>query len=1128
MMNRIASFYKSFFILLVIVHAQVKPTIFATLTEASAYAQQTPERVDPDNNKNWIAPSFDNFYKKNRPTLFDRIKSWFYTSKMRFDIPDFKKMLSHMNRYRQKQGLTGQFGELIIPKKDDVILVWGDLLGAFHSLVRDLLYLQERSIINDSFTITNPHYYLIFNGNVLNGSPYILETLTLILRLMKQNPGRVFYTRGVLETNERWQNYSLARELKVRANQYSAEKIPCNGLLRLFFESLPLAVYIMQDSSEKRYITLVSNYENIKKYFAGDALSHVLDIDVEKKHFELKENVGDQSKKSTKKASLEAIIASEDRDTSFRLTEGLSFGSAFEGATEWFVFSSPTERNQTLYKFSYDAFAEITVTNGMRNWSIALINQSVLKPEGFQEAAIYNLVTGKPIITSQEAKKAKVYTFGSTMDLSKGASPIGKKVKEGLELAFNEEISGGSLKHIIPQLTTVDDEYNPTKSRTAVQDLIKNGITTLIGSQGSASLEAYLDLVKNGEILVLFPLTGSPLFRKPELKNLIHYRGSYIREGEELINYAINHLKAKKFAIFYQDDAFGRGALEGARRALKAAGISNYVEIPHERNVTDFEQQKKKILDANPDAILFSTNALPIRGLIRQMGVPFFSKKRLLGISVYEDAFEQFLKDKGLEFTLIRMVPDPETSDLPIAKEYRTWADKQNMNYDKVSFEQFINAQILFEILSHIKGPITNDKIIEIAEGFKHYQFKGLELTFNPETRELSDTLWIDDAGKGPWIKRTQSIAAPPDQKEIEKEHALELQGKKPLQFGTVVDLSKSIKFMGTEIQRGLEIRLKEAEAQGLKHIPSLVVENDEYTPDLTVKLIKELQRKGVNNIICPTGTPTLEAYLDLVKSGMLWVFFPITGATIFRDATLKNIIHLRRSYEMEAKILSQYALDTLRLSRLAILYQNDSFGHALLQGSKAEFQKRNFKDVIEIAYERNATDFKDQVASIKEYKPDGILFFATALIGMQFIREYDIRDIIKLKLLGNSDFAERIFQNYIRDTDLPFIFMSAVPNPENSDLLIVQQYRNAAKSYGATIDIFSLESYIAMDLVLYAIQNIQVPITQEKIMEQLMNFKGSDYKGLFLKFDPHGRSLMHSLWMYTGSSDWEEVSLSK
>ncbi len=1097
---------------------------FFTLSQAESYAKVLPKSVMPDN-KNWQHPVFDSFHRKQRPNFFSRLSMRFGLGKKLFDIGVFKDVLEQMVGEREKKKRDTPFGQQFKPIANDTFLIWTDLFGAFHSFLRDLAYLKERNIIDDSFKIIKPNYYVVFNGNVVGGSPFILETFFVVLLLMKKNPNHVFYTCGSHEIEERWQNFELIRELKMRGEGFSKELIPFASLFNRFFKSLPLALFLTQDEKDRLETVLIGNNDKIKNYLTANNLSQLLNTKDQHSTFLLskKRSSNATSDENKKTVQLQAYITGEDRAINFHVTTGLSLIGSFEGATKWLVFSSPTERNQILYNFHYDAFAEIKIAKRINSWTIALINQDIKKLEGFQEAALYNLITGREIFVSGERKKSTVINFGSTMDLSKGASPIGKKVKEGLELAFDRELVTDSIANLIPQIRTIDDEYTPHKTRGAVEELMKDGTTFLIGSQGSASLESYLDMIQRGDVLVLFPFTGSPLFRNQNLKNILHYRGSYIREGEELINYALKDLKSKKIALFYQDDAFGRGALEGARRTLKEEGMTSFIEVPHERNVVDYKSQAEKIKEANPDTILFFTNALAIRGLIRQLGVQYFAGKKLLGLSVYEDAFERFLKDKGLEFVLIRMVPDPATSTLQIAKEYREWADRKNLSYDKVAFEQYINASILFLILSKIKGPITKEAIIKVGESFNNYSFKGLNLNLNPETRELSETLWIDP-GQGAWIARYAKSV--PRKTAIEKEELVE--NDNVLRLGSTIDLSLGAKVQGKAVQAGLEIRLKQAQVEMLKKIPTISIIDDAYTPSETKKDVKKFLSEGISTLICPVGSPTLESYLDLVKEGSVSVFFPITGAPMFREENLSHLIHLRASYATEGRVLTEYALDTLETKKLALFYQEDSFGRGLLDASVELLKERKISDYIAVPYKRNKMDFSEQVARISEFKPEAILFFTTSIAGRSFIRQYGIQNIKSLKLIGNSDFGEERVIKFMKDTGLSFTYVNVMPNPLTSTLEIVKQFNEACKTYNVTPDIFSLEAYVSMDLFLTTMQSIEKPVTREKIMSELIAIKGEDYKGLYLQFDPKTRTLLHTLWFNEGAPEWKKIDLLK
>lgn len=1107
-------YIKSFllFFIFCFVSPLLQATSFATLAEAQKYAQAYPEYVTPDN-KDWLRPIFSSFHTQGMPNVLQR-------TLMRMGLPTkvwnwqgFSKLLQTVITQQEKQGFQDDFSEQFRPNKGDKFIIWGDLNGAFHSLMRDLTYLQNKGIINDAYKISPP-YYFVFNGNAIEGSPYILETLTVIFRLMQANPNRVIYTRGYHEAEERWHNFELMRELKTRLGQYTKPYTTVMQLLNRFFGLLPIALYLIRENDLDIDIVVISSNDSIVKYFDKKSLQKIVGMEKQRGYFyyqKTKEN-------DPKKVHLRAFITGENRSVSYTVTDGLTLIGAVEGAMRWMVFSSPIERNQQLYKFYHDAFAQLNITNGMDSWTLALFNQKASEPTGFAQTALFNLVTGRNLTKKREGEPKEEIFFGATMDLSKGASPIGKRVKEGLQLAFNKELVHKTIPATIPRLATVNDEYTPRKTRAAVEDLIKKNITMLIGSQGSASLESYLDLIRDGKVLVMFPFTGSPLFRKPGLRNLIHYRGSYINEGKELVKYALKDLKSKKFAIFYQDDAFGRGALEGARRVLKQAGITNFLEIPHERNVVNYKTQAIRLREYEPDTILFSTNALAIRGLIRQMGVQYFAGKKLLGLSVYEDAFERFLKDKGLAFILIRMVPDPAISNLPIAKEYRKWADKYNLTYDKVSFEQFINAYILFEMLRKIDGPVTKEKIIAVAENMKNYPLQGLVINFNPETRELSDTLWIDP-GKGEWIQRTTR-----DEKSLST--AEKSDQEKKLQFGSTIDLSGGARELGLAVKRGIELRLNEAYTNKVYEAPQITIVDDEYNPEITRKEVEAFLAKGIDVIVCPVGSPTLQSYLDLVKQGKIAVIFPTTGALLFRTPDLTNIVNLRVSYAAEGRVLTRYALEQMNAKKIILFYQNDAFGKGLLDAAHEVLQQKAV-ETLDVAYEREQTSFTEQVKRVHLFNPDTILFFSTSIAARDFIRQYGIRKALTLQMLGNSDIGETVFMNFVKDTGLKFIYVNVVPNPDNSQLPIVEQYRAESRKRGMVFNTFSLESYIGVDILLYVLRILVGEPTKEKIIETMQQFQNQEYKGLILNYDPENRTLLHVLWMNKGTSDWQMIKAS-
>ena len=1139
-----------------------------TLSGMQQYAESVPEYVEAEN---WLNPDFSEFYKGNKPGFGRRFLNWFGFGYKGWNARAFKKTLLSLTKKRELNGQVGDFIQKYKTMPGDHVLAWIDLFGAFHSLIRDLVELKNKGIINDDLKIMKDNYLFVFNGNLINHSSYVLETLTVVMQLLAVNPQQVVYVRGTQEDKQEWHSYALARELKIRAAHLSHEMIPLNKNVTKFFNTLPLGLFLPQVSEKEINVVLIANNEYSRAGFTPKNFAGFLEDEKAERISSFKLSNKAMSKKEV---HVKALITGEDRSVTYHQTQGLTMLGMQREALQWLVFSSPTSRNRRLYEFFYDAFAEIYVADQMSDWTISLYNQDVRKLLGFKKSVTYDLLTGQRVREGVKKVKKKVakkeekglgkkdsmlpvkeeeksepgdvqekeaVVLGSTIDLSKSASMIGKDVRDGLDLAFGRAVQMGGVNSYLPRIIIRDDGYTPSKSRALVEDFLnKSNISIFLNSVGSPTTESYLDLIQAGKALVLFPYTGAPIFRKPELKYLAHMRIGYVDEGRALADYAIDSLNARKVAIFYQNDAFGLGALQGAMEVLDARGFKDVVKVPYERNDVQFELQAKKIEQSDPDTIFFFAVTPAARSLVRQLGVSFLRGKNLIGMSVYDEAFEQFLESKGLRFVMVRVVPNPRTSDLEIVKEYRDAAKASNHVPNFNALEAFINANIFFDIIKRIKPPLTKEKIIEEIEKIKNYNFKGIELDFDPNSRELVRTLWID-TGDGPWIKKEvrpasdqkkkaqekEQLAVPASDTEKKKEQPKSVEDKKqPLRFGSVIDLSKGVKQQGIAVKHGIELRLQEAHDADDNLIERVIVVDDSYTPSITRKEVEGFLRQDIDSLLAPVGSPTLESYLDLVKEGKVLVLFPITGAPLFRKPDLKYIAHIRPSYKTEGKLLAEYALETIKARKGVLFYQDDAFGKGVLDGARKVLQERGITNWIEVPYQRNDVNFKKQVDKITQYDPDTILFFSTTTAASGLIRQMGVQNVLGKQLLANSDFGEERFLVFVRDKGLKLVYLNVVPNPETSNLVIVKQFREAAKKQGIALDTFSLESYIATDFLLDIVQKIKGVVTKEKIIDAIEKIKNYTYKGLHFDFNPETRTLSSTFWMSTGTPNWKEIAI--
>ena len=733
--------------------------IFDTLTHIKSYVQTKPEFPPIDNN-NLFSPNYQSFLEQQNPSYIQKLLTRFHIiSKPLWSINDFQLLLTkYIQEHKNNVDQNSRHICKINTQNNDKIFVWGNLQGALHSFTRDLLELQKNHIIDEQLRITKAHYYFVFNGNMINSSPYSLEILTIIIRLLKQNPDQVFYIKGDEEDEGHWRDFTLKQELKIRARSISQEKIPLETLIDQFYTTLPLALYLIPEN-----ITAAK----IKKH----KITRISFFGIEKKELDEKKFTGFLLSKNSKKTScfslektlpsptpiqIAAIIKGKEHIINNFIPQTLQLLPSTYGITTWMILSCPIEPYQINYDFYYDGFAQIAITSDIETWSIQAYNQDVRTKNGFNYTEKFFLTSGFPYIPAEKRAKQKIIHIGTTLDLSKQARIEGESILQALHMRLKIEQEKPELKNISLQLKSLDDEYNPTIARKNAHILLNDyNIDIFLSPVGSPTIQSFLDLVKQQKIAIIFSTSGAPIFRNKDLKNIINFRPSYVSEGAILTSYAVEHLQAHNFVFFYQNDSFGQGPLEGARKKLKEAGIKKWTELPYNRNDISFTSQAMKIREVNPDVIgLFCTPIAAIE-LINQVGIENIATTKFLGISdMAEKSFKEYIKDKGLTCTIVMIVPDPLKSDLEIIKEFRENAKKYYVPISTSSLEGYINASLFIELAKHIKGSITKESLIKSAqENMKNRVYKGLKLNFNPETNELSNTLWLD-TGMGEIIEK--------------------------------------------------------------------------------------------------------------------------------------------------------------------------------------------------------------------------------------------------------------------------------------------------------------------------------------------------------------------------------------
>jgi ABC-type branched-subunit amino acid transport system substrate-binding protein len=421
-----------------------------------------------------------------------------------------------------------------------------------------------------------------------------------------------------------------------------------------------------------------------------------------------------------------------------------------------------------LYGFFNDAFTIVDVEKSIEESTISLFKQDIRDMDGFKEEK-HNLISGERFEDGRVVVRKKIESIpqdqeletigpdkgdkivvGCITDLTKSTAQYGIGVTQGLSLRFNKENRAGGINGKNIEMVVLDHGYDPKLAVDHLEDVLSKYKTdVIIGEEGSPTLSAMLPYVESEKVLMLFPYTGSSAFRKPEQGYMGHFRTSYKNEAKALAKYAVEKRKARRFVVFYQNDAYGLDGLEGVREVLKKykeeGKVEDWIETYYLRNTTDVRASVEKIKTFQPEVIILCSVNAATSALIRDVGIENLTNVILMGISPLGGEYVNFIKSKGLEYIVSNVVPNPHSDELEIVREYRQEMQRNGSKeaISIMSLEGYIGASIFIEILKRINGTITKEKIKEQMEAMQNYKYKGLNLTFDSQIRGFSKDIWI-------------------------------------------------------------------------------------------------------------------------------------------------------------------------------------------------------------------------------------------------------------------------------------------------------------------------------------------------------------------------------------------------
>ena len=364
----------------------------------------------------------------------------------------------------------------------------------------------------------------------------------------------------------------------------------------------------------------------------------------------------------------------------------------------------------------------------------------------------------------------------------------------------------------------------------------------------------------------------------------------------------------------------------------------------------------------------------------------------------------------------------------------------------------------------------------------------------------------------------------PPDKKTEDPQNEAQdetQQAQKELKVAVAAPYTGGAAAFGVMIKRGAQLKEKEVnEAGGINGMKLTLLFRDDAGKGSEASLVAEriandneiLAVVGHFNSACSLAGQTIYDRVGIVELS------PGSTAVEVCEGSKWTFRNLYRD-DFQGKFIAQYIDNVLTdLESVAVFFDNDDYGRGLRNAFVAEIENTELTLVASEAYERDTTNFKAQLTSIKSKKPDAIfisgLYTEAGLIVKQAREAGITAQFFGADGIDNADFLSTAGSRAAEGTYIttPFLFGFGADDKKSQEMA-----SNFEKLHGVPPDTWAALTYDAVGMIAEALEKTykpEAPVAENRtaIREHLaaMDTSEKGYKGItgLTYFDHNGDTI--------------------
>ena len=336
------------------------------------------------------------------------------------------------------------------------------------------------------------------------------------------------------------------------------------------------------------------------------------------------------------------------------------------------------------------------------------------------------------------------------------------------------------------------------------------------------------------------------------------------------------------------------------------------------------------------------------------------------------------------------------------------------------------------------------------------------------------------------------------------------------IRIGMVNAQSGPASGLGKGMLQGAQAVFNEVNAKGGVHGRKiqLVVGDDGYEPDKAVdETLKMIEKEKIFSLFGYVGTPTANAVLPIVKEMDVPLVGAFTGAMTLRAPVTKQVFNVRASYDDEAETLVAHFLEKGAKS-VAVFYQEDGFGQAVLSGTEKALKKRNLQVAAKGTFQRNTLAIKSGLAAMLDAKPDAVVMVGPYAPLAAFIKEARAAGLKSQLATVSFVGTDNLVAEVGKDGD-GVLISQVVPFPEDDSSPLAKDCRDVISRHAsAKLGFVNFEGCVTARLLVSALERAGKEPTRASLISALDGMKGHDLGGVSVNLSADNHQAMNQVFL--------------